>query len=475
MTGRVFLQRMKEWLPALMKPKPAAPLQRRAANAQAAVGAPPIVHDVLRTPGRPLDQATRAFMEPRFGRDFSGVRVHDDTEAAASAGAVNARAYTVGRDVVFGAGEYSPTEESGKRLLAHELAHAVQQSRATAPSSSALPTEIEESASLFPSTRSPTAAELEADQAADAVMKNRPISLPSAVVAGIQRQALPGTRIPDGDSLIENASPFLAAAIGSTTLDGFATGSALLNEAHRKELAKTAHNITVLLRKYPLSTISITGFTDTVGTEANNMVLGDDRAQAAKKALVELGVSDSIISTESKGEGAPQAVKTGNEVPNAANRRVEVRFYPKEGFGGLMSSKLAPPDAQKAEPITGGVVNTPPLDLRIRPKIEPPDPTKLPPDFWKPLPPPIPGSGPKSPLDVINEKIVDPVVDAVTKPLPKNIRDAVKEAAHDGVKTGIAKAARAGAEAAGLKDQAGLDAIEKAAEAAIQQKGKAQP
>jgi hypothetical protein len=88
------------------------------------------------------------------------------------------------------------------------------------------------------------------------------------------------------------------------------------------------------------------------------------------------------------------------------------------------------------------------------------------------LPPPIPGTGPKSALDIINEKIVDPVVDAVTKGLPKSVRDKVKEAAHDGVKSGVAKAARAAAEAAGLKDPAGLDAIEKAAEAAIQEKGK---
>lgn len=88
---------------------------------------PPIVHEVLRSSGQPLDTQTRAFMEPRFGYDFSNVRVHTDEKAAKAAEAVNARAYTVGRDVVFGAGGYRPRTMAGKRLLAHELTHVIQQ------------------------------------------------------------------------------------------------------------------------------------------------------------------------------------------------------------------------------------------------------------------------------------------------------------------------------------------------------------
>jgi hypothetical protein len=86
-----------------------------------------LVHDVLRSPGQPLDTPTRAYMEPRLGYDFSRVRVHTDTRAAESAQAVNALAYTVGRDVVFGAGQYAPGTPAGRQLLAHELAHVVQQ------------------------------------------------------------------------------------------------------------------------------------------------------------------------------------------------------------------------------------------------------------------------------------------------------------------------------------------------------------
>ena len=78
-------------------------------------------------PGRPLDPATRAYFEPRFGYDFSQVRVHSDTRAAESARSVNALAYTVGSNVVFGAEQYAPASSAGQRLLAHELAHVAQQ------------------------------------------------------------------------------------------------------------------------------------------------------------------------------------------------------------------------------------------------------------------------------------------------------------------------------------------------------------
>ena len=77
--------------------------------------------------GQPLDPDTRAFMEPRFGADLSGVRVHTDMHAAESARGVNALAFTVGRDVVFGAGQYVPGTMEGRKLLAHELTHTIQQ------------------------------------------------------------------------------------------------------------------------------------------------------------------------------------------------------------------------------------------------------------------------------------------------------------------------------------------------------------
>ncbi len=155
-------------------------LQRTAVSPSPVNDVLPIVHEVLRSPGQPLDSATRAFMEPRFGYDlssiqvsglgppsmqsqlaisqpedpseqqadaladqvtcmslprrerrydFSGVRIHTDAGAAESARAVNALAYTVGNHVVFGVGQYVPTTIGGKHLLAHELAHTIQQGR----------------------------------------------------------------------------------------------------------------------------------------------------------------------------------------------------------------------------------------------------------------------------------------------------------------------------------------------------------
>ncbi len=89
--------------------------------------APPIVHDVLRSPGRPLDAAARAFFEPRFGHDFANVRVHSGPLAEQSAREVNAHAYTVGHSIVFGPGRFSPETAEGRQLIAHELTHVLQQ------------------------------------------------------------------------------------------------------------------------------------------------------------------------------------------------------------------------------------------------------------------------------------------------------------------------------------------------------------
>jgi hypothetical protein len=101
-------------------------LQRAAIGSPSAGNAPPIVHEVLRSSGRPLDPATRDFFEPRFGHDFSQVRIHTGPQASASASSIGARAYTVGREIVF-RNEIGTGMNQGKELMAHELAHVVQQ------------------------------------------------------------------------------------------------------------------------------------------------------------------------------------------------------------------------------------------------------------------------------------------------------------------------------------------------------------
>lgn len=103
-------------------------VQRRTTDTQnESTVAPSIVHDVLHSSGQPLNQATREFMEPRFSYDFSKVRIHNGHKANESTRALNARAYTVGSNVVFNTGEYKPDTNQGQRLIAHELTHVVQQ------------------------------------------------------------------------------------------------------------------------------------------------------------------------------------------------------------------------------------------------------------------------------------------------------------------------------------------------------------
>lgn len=114
------------------KKKREGTLQRSAISTAPTSAVPPIVHEVLSSPGQPLDSATRVYMEPRFGHDFSRVRVRNDARAAESARAVNAQAFTVGHDIVFGGGQYAPETATGKSLLAHELTHVVQQETNTA-------------------------------------------------------------------------------------------------------------------------------------------------------------------------------------------------------------------------------------------------------------------------------------------------------------------------------------------------------
>ncbi len=116
------------------KKKKMMPLQRHANGSAAPAVAPPIVHDVLRSSGQPLEKDAQSYFASKFEHDFSHVRVHTDEQAAESALAVRALAYTVGNHVVFGAGRYSPANSGGRRLLAHELTHVVQQRHNSVPS-----------------------------------------------------------------------------------------------------------------------------------------------------------------------------------------------------------------------------------------------------------------------------------------------------------------------------------------------------
>jgi len=165
---------------------------------------PPAVAETLRGPGRPLERATQEAMERRFGHDFGSVRVHTDERAAVAADSVHARAFTVGADVVFGAGEYRPGTFAGRRLLAHELTHVVQQ-RGASPSAGAI--SIGEPGDAF---------EREADRAADAVLGNdspgglrpAPVTVQRQIVdAGVPTDAGPADAAPAVPDALPTSPP----------------------------------------------------------------------------------------------------------------------------------------------------------------------------------------------------------------------------------------------------------------------------
>jgi hypothetical protein len=183
-------------------------LQRKATS-EAPSAVPPIVHGVLRSSGEPLDSETRAFFEPRFGHDFSHVRVHANETAAASARAVSANAYTVGRDVVFDAGKYHPQDQTGRELIAHELAHVVQQQRATTRTGSA----------GLVIDNNPTA-EREADHAAQQATSGRgPIDIAVSSEGRVARQPAPAKDAVEEDILNQLATLHLGSALAPVRAD----------------------------------------------------------------------------------------------------------------------------------------------------------------------------------------------------------------------------------------------------------------
>lgn len=171
-------------------------LQRKAADGGGPEQAPSIVHEVLRTHGQPLDPPTRGFMEARFGHDFSRVRVHTDAKSSESARAVNALAYTVGHQVVFGVDQYAPQSIRGQKLIAHELAHTIQQGDHFSEPEVSRANEADD------------AAEIEADRASEEALSRRAVTVEPDSPKVLARQVDPDlkkqikdlTRGPQGPS-----------------------------------------------------------------------------------------------------------------------------------------------------------------------------------------------------------------------------------------------------------------------------------
>ena len=246
-------------------------LQKKLAGPQPAMAeAPALVHEVLRSPGQPLNTAARAYFEPRFGQDFSGVRIHADEQAAASARAVNAHAYTVRNNIVFDTGRLAPGTPEGQRLIAHELTHVVQQGGATPR-----PMWSEE-------TRLPLTSQRTGERAR------------SRISDVIQRAGDPAA-IPPGLRCPTDLTP--GAPVGTSVL--FPLEGSTIAPAHTTLLTTF---LTTWLAAGGTDDIIVHGFASTDGAQGPNWTLSCDRAEAVQAELVRLGIPAVRISVVAHGE-----------------------------------------------------------------------------------------------------------------------------------------------------------------------------
>ena len=271
-------------------------LQRKPAGSHEPSRIPSIVNDVLRSAGEPLEPAARDFFEPRLGHDFSGVRVHTDSSAAESAAAVGAHAYTVGRDIVFARGQYSADTGSGRKLIAHELTHVVQQSRSGL-------------SSFSPSMRVSEpgdAAEREADAQADRVVSGGSASLiPASIGAAAPAIARRGdpARLPPGGLACEVAVDNPPAVVERVLFGNLAR---TLTPLQRVQVDNFIVNWRAAGGNVP---VRVDGYASTDGTDELNWGLSCDRAQDVVNELTAPaagipGVPAGLIRTVAQGETA---------------------------------------------------------------------------------------------------------------------------------------------------------------------------
>lgn len=368
----------------------------------------------------PLQESVRAPMETRFGAEFGAVRIHADATAAESARTIGAAAYTVGRDIVFGAGRYQPHSGAGQQLLAHELAHVVQQSRG----GSALPD-----------------AEARADRAADQAVQGRLVSTQALGGAPVALQAKP-----DDNPAADAGLPF-----PTKSLSGFALNSAALTSTHSADIDNLAWSISLHLgmRKNGRATISIVGHTDRSGDEKLNDALGQSRADMARQALIDAlkkqGIGENKfgeIASSSMGESSP-TVPTADGVKNEKNRRVEINV----SVGSQPAAPPAKPSFDPFAPLKPSVMSDQP---GIGPRRDPDDG-----DLWRRMQenqkkidefdrkhPPVN----KSLSEAVIDKVMDEVVDPLIKKLP--VSKDLKDRARSGVRKGLEKGSEAACDAA---------------------------
>lgn len=280
--------------------------------------APAMVHSVLQSSGHPLPTTHRAPLEQQFGFDFSRVRIHDDAQAAASADAVRARAYTVGRDIVFGAGQYAPQTPAGERLLRHELTHVVQQRQVADARSAELP--------IRPAN---DAAERHARAIAERPGASGPIA--AHALPGLQREPAPETA---------EAPPVEETGLARLTVDK--TGHVLGWNNDRISAA-----VFRALTRSPSAYIFVRGTYVFGDTDFDPRVPGD----TVRRALIAWLGTSRIPDIERRidtyyGQGGPFPAKVGGELELEVLHR---NVHPGGSGGAVASAHMsAPPSATRS-------------------------------------------------------------------------------------------------------------------------------
>ena len=245
---------------------------------------PSIVNEVLRSPGEPLDKDIRAFMEPRFGHDFSQVRVHTDERAAESARAVNALAYTVGRDIVSGTGRYDPGNTGGQKLLAHELAHTIQQSQESYRSAQ-MSNSVHNSGNSY---KVETETHKEVQTISPAYVQGRP------GISKLQCQADIKEAPKESPCVITTGKGHLP---GVDLL--FSVSSSALTTGHKDDIDAFVKSWVASGSK---NDVIVDGWASVDGPQPFNWKLSCDRAEAVKAELIRRGVPAKMITTFVHGE-----------------------------------------------------------------------------------------------------------------------------------------------------------------------------
>lgn len=294
-------------------------------------GVPSLVHEVLRSSGQPLNRDTRAFMEPRFGHDFSRVRVHTGERAVESARAVDALAYTVGNDIVFGRARYAPETGEGRHILAHELTHVVQQASGTARS---IATSMEISDPFDQS-------EVEGEAVADRITQGGAWSHVGTAASNVLQRLGDQTKVPTGLGCPVAATSPVSPVTNVFTFAQSAVALSALQIAELEDFVSAWHDAGASDR------IRIDGYSSTDGADESNWTLSCQRAEAILAELTSPssrttpGIPASFIEEFAQGETDEFGATS------APNRRAEIT-----------STLVLPPVSMAAPACPAGGVST---------------------------------------------------------------------------------------------------------------------